>query len=61
MIKDLISDNVIEVFKLILEKHEFDKGLSIMKYFKQINSGTKFVLMNAEEGRLWLEKKFSCN
>ena len=56
MIKDLISDNVIEMFKLILEDHEFDRGLSTMKYLKQINSGTKFALMNAEEGQLLLDK-----
>ena len=56
MIKDLISDNAIEAFKLILEEHEFDKGLSTMKHLKQTNSGEKFALMNTEDGQKWLDK-----
>ena len=39
MIKDFISDDVIEIFQLILEDYKFDKGLSMMKCLKQKKSG----------------------
>ena len=56
MIKDLISDDIIEVFRLMLEDCKFDRGLSTMKHLKQTNSGKKFALMNAEDGQKWLDK-----
>ena len=56
MIKDFITDDAIEMFQLILEVHNFENGLSMMKHLKQIKSGKKIVLMNAEEGQLLLEE-----
>ena len=35
MIKDLISESVIELFMEIFEEYKFDKGLSIMKMLKK--------------------------
>ena len=36
VIKDLISESVIELFREIYEKHEFSKGLSTMKILKKL-------------------------
>ena len=55
MIKKLINDDVIESFNLIYELHNFKKGLTIKKYLNQINTGSKFASMSAEEGCSLLE------
>ena len=55
MIKKLINDDVIESFNLIYELHNFKKGLTMKKYLNQINTGSKFALMSAEEGCSLLE------
>ena len=55
MIKDLISESAIELFREIYEEHEFDEGLSTIKMLKTINAGTKFVSTSKEEGRSLLE------
>ena len=35
VIKDLISESVIELFREIYEEHKFDKGLSMIKMLKK--------------------------
>ena len=50
MIKELISDDVIESFNLIYELHKIKKGLTTKKNLNLMNAGSKFVLISAEEG-----------
>ena len=61
MIQKLISDNVIETFNVILELHNFKKGLTMKKYLNEIKSGSKFVSMTPEEGCSLLENNNNDN
>ena len=55
IIKNLINEDAIESFNLILELHNFKKGLTTKKHLNQTNDGSKCVLMSAEEGCSLLE------
>ena len=55
VIKELISENVIELCTEIVTKHKFDDGLKMLKMLKKINGGRKFALMNEEEGMKFLQ------
>ena len=55
MIKELISENVIELFTEIVTKHKFDDGLKMLKMLKKVNGGKKIALMTEEEGMKLLQ------
>ena len=55
IIQELISDNVMETFNVILECYNFKKGLTMKKHLEEIKSGSKFVSMTPEEGCSLLE------
>ena len=55
MIKELISENAIELFTEIVETCRFDDGLKMLKLLKNVNVGKKIALMKEEEGMKLLE------
>ena len=55
IVQELISDNVMETFNVILERYNFKKGLTMKKYLEEIKSGSKFVSTPPEEGCSLLE------